>query len=153
MFPPSSTPLPAEHQFLPPIEGDNQKGDRSMTGSISRSTPSRKALLFQLDEALASSLQQVLSNCNCNTSVTDSEEKRTPPDIVFCPSSAAILSVALARFHGLPVVVVSRLPEVEGWLNALEDGAADYCAAPFEAAQLRWLLETHTRKHTAIAAA
>jgi DNA-binding response OmpR family regulator len=124
-----------------------------MTGSIVHSTPSRKALLFELEAALASSLEQVLSNCNCDTSLADGEDKRTPPDIVFCPPAAAILSAALARFRGLPVVVVSRLPEVEGWLNALENGAADYCAAPFEAPQLRWLLDTHTRRPTAFAAA
>jgi chemotaxis response regulator CheB len=33
---------------------------------------------------------------------------------------------------GVPVVVVSRLPEASLWLNVLELGAADYCAAPFE---------------------
>lgn len=50
------------------------------------------------------------------------------------------------------MVVVSRLPEVEGWLNALEAGAADYCAAPFEPAQLGWLLETNTRVRALAAA-
>ena len=124
-----------------------------MTGSISRSTPSRKALLFGLEAALAASLEQVLSTCNCNATLADSEDQRATPDIVFCPSSSPTLQTALARFRGLPIVVVSRLPEVEGWLNALEDGAADYCAAPFEATQLRWLLETHTSKRTAFAAA
>ncbi len=64
-----------------------------------------------------------------------------------------MLKTALVRFRGLPVVVVSRLPEVEGWLDALEDGAADYCAAPFEPVQLRWLLDTHTRVRNAYAAA
>ena len=32
---------------------------------------------------------------------------------------------------------------LERGLNALEEGAADYCAAPFEPVQMRWLLQTH----------
>ena len=43
---------------------------------------------------------------------------------------------------GIPLIVVSRLPEVSKWLNALEQGAADYCGAPFEARQLRWALNS-----------
>jgi DNA-binding response OmpR family regulator len=55
-------------------------------------------------------------------------------------------------FPHLPVIVVSRLPETDEWLDALEAGAADYCAAPFEIIHLRWLFETHAgeaRKGTA----
>ena len=62
---------------------------------------------------------------------------------MFCPTDPWALRQALADYHGTPVVVVSRLPEVDAWLNALEEGAADYCAAPFEAIQLSWLLQTH----------
>jgi DNA-binding response OmpR family regulator len=40
----------------------------------------------------------------------------------------------------LPVIVVTRLPEARNWLDALEAGAADYCGAPFEHVQLRWIL-------------
>ena len=35
--------------------------------------------------------------------------------------------------------------ETQEWLDALEAGAADYCAAPFEPVQLRWLLDAHMR--------
>ena len=42
----------------------------------------------------------------------------------------------------LPVVVVSRLPEVSAWLDALEQGAADYCGAPFERKQVGWVLNS-----------
>lgn len=124
-----------------------------MTGSKSHTTRSRIALLFGLEEALASSLQEVLSRCGCHSKRAGSEESRRPADIVFCPASPDLRRAALARFRGLPVVVVSRLPEVEGWLDALEDGAADYCAAPFEPVQLKWLLDTHTRHRKAFAAA
>ncbi|MCS7042756.1 MAG: hypothetical protein NZR01_08190 [Bryobacteraceae bacterium] len=78
-----------------------------------------------------------------------------PPraDIVFCPSSHAMLRKAMTLFPGTPVVVVSRLPEVDGWLDALEEGAADYCAPPFETVQIRWLLETHAGGRHSMAAA
>ena len=42
----------------------------------------------------------------------------------------------------LPFVVVTRLPETSDWLDALEAGATDYCAAPYEARQIRWLMES-----------
>jgi hypothetical protein len=45
----------------------------------------------------------------------------------------------------LPVVVVSRIPEVRGWLDALEAGASDYCGAPFETIQVQWVLESSLR--------
>jgi DNA-binding response OmpR family regulator len=40
------------------------------------------------------------------------------------------------------VIVVSRVPEVSAWLSALEQGASDYCGAPFEARQVRWALNS-----------
>ncbi|HWB95481.1 MAG TPA: hypothetical protein VG672_02230 [Bryobacteraceae bacterium] len=42
----------------------------------------------------------------------------------------------------LPFVVATRLPEVKAWLDALDAGASDYCAAPFEPAQIRWIMES-----------
>ena len=60
--------------------------------------------------------------------------------LIFTPETD-LLSVQ--RSHpGVPVIVVSRLPEVSAWLWALEQGAADYCGAPFEARQVRWALNS-----------
>ena len=55
---------------------------------------------------------------------------------------------------GLPFIVVSRLPETSQWLDALEAGATDYCAAPFEPIQLQWILDTalHNYRPPAVAA-
>jgi hypothetical protein len=48
------------------------------------------------------------------------------------------------------VVVETRNPEVREWLDALESGAADYCAAPFERSQLRWIMDSNvTYRHAA----
>jgi DNA-binding NtrC family response regulator len=42
----------------------------------------------------------------------------------------------------LPVVVVTRLPGARQWLDALDSGAADYCGAPFERVQVRWIMQS-----------
>lgn len=123
-----------------------------MTGMSPLHPP--RAVLFALDDNLAASLKTELARCGCETDEApgpDGGPRRT--DIVFCPPSRELLRRALELFPRVPVVVVSRLPEVEGWLDALEEGAADYCAAPFESIQLRWLIETHTGGRRAIAAA
>jgi hypothetical protein len=44
------------------------------------------------------------------------------------------------------------VPEVTDWLKALEHGAADYCGAPFEARQVRWLLNSSLAPANRIAA-
>jgi|SRR5579863_1894878 len=65
-------------------------------------------------------------------------------DAVFCngdcPGYALVLRQIRDLRPNLPIVVVTRLPESEKWLNALEEGADDYCSAPFEAIQVRWIL-------------
>jgi DNA-binding response OmpR family regulator len=67
-------------------------------------------------------------------------------DAVFCNGDSPDYPALLRRVRNLrpdlPVVVVTRLPESDKWLNALEAGAADYCSAPFEAIQVRWILSS-----------
>jgi DNA-binding NtrC family response regulator len=66
---------------------------------------------------------------------------------VFCPPQERNLKPVLAatgqRSPNVPVVVVTRHPEVSEWLDAMDAGAADYCAAPFEPKQVRWILESN----------
>jgi DNA-binding response OmpR family regulator len=97
-----------------------------------------RAFLHGLDETLAKELSRVLRDSHCEVSA-DAERA----DIAFCPWQQPVFDEVAAVFGRRPVVVVSRLPEVTSWLDALEAGAADYCAAPFESIQMRWLLETH----------
>lgn len=123
-----------------------------MTSAPIPESPPRRAALYCLDSRLALELGQELSRCGCVAEPANGGVVE-PVDIVFCPSARPILRQALALFPKTPVVVVSRLPEVEGWLDALEEGAADYCAPPFEAAQIRWLLETHAGTRRSVAAA
>lgn len=114
-----------------------------------------KAAFFGLERVLSNALSEALTRCNCFISNNNQEADRDSarPDIVFCSPEPNVLEPALRRYQHTPVVVVSRLPEVDGWLDALEAGAADYCAAPFEPTQLRWLLDTHARARKALAAA
>jgi PleD family two-component response regulator len=99
-----------------------------------------KAYLAGLDDSLSAELIRVLRATSCE--LTDDPSLA---QIVFCPWQAEAFREAAARFRHVPVVVVSRLPEVQGWLDALEAGAADYCASPFEKVQIQWLLERHVR--------
>jgi len=101
-----------------------------------------KILLFGLDCALADELSRVLRQLGQNVSVTSKHTvlEASDADVIFAGSDD--LSDALAASPKRPVIVASRLPEVKAWLSALEAGAADYCGAPFEAAQLRWLLNS-----------
>jgi DNA-binding NtrC family response regulator len=52
-----------------------------------------------------------------------------------------------------PFIVVTRMPEVKAWLDALEAGATDYCAEPIEPKQVQWLLDSAFSKRTAMSAA
>jgi DNA-binding NtrC family response regulator len=61
---------------------------------------------------------------------------RVGADLVFCGTDRqqylTILQDLRHQGQTVPVVVVSRLPETGDWLDAMDAGACDYCAAPFE---------------------
>jgi DNA-binding NtrC family response regulator len=73
-------------------------------------------------------------------------------DLVFCETRHPGL-LSLLNAVSSPVVVVSRVPEVNDWLDAMDAGAADYCAAPFERDQLDWILESNLGSQKAAAVA
>lgn len=106
------------------------------------------AHLSGLDEPMRRELANALRAISCQ--VTD--DARTA-DIVFCGWDPAEVTKRIAGYGGKSVVVVSRAPDVKGWLDALEAGAADYCAAPFESIQLRWIVDAHLRRKVRSAAA
>ena len=90
----------------------------------------------------------VISICFLLVSVTSRKdlESQNPEskqfDLVFCETHHPGL-LKLLHAVSSPVVVVSRVPEVNDWLDAMDAGAADYCAAPFEREQLDWILESN----------
>jgi hypothetical protein len=104
--------------------------------------------LLDVEADLSASLASALRDQGCRpASATESA------DILFCSPLSASVDAALARAAGRPVIAVSRLPETAQWLDALEAGAADYCAAPFESIHVRWLLDRYCRPRPPVAAA
>lgn len=56
------------------------------------------------------------------------------------PDFRQTLSRLRESYADLPVIVVSRHPDARQWLDALDGGATDYCGAPFERVQIRWIM-------------
>ena len=78
------------------------------------------------------------------------------PHVVFVCGDAlealALVSALRQLDPDLPVVVATRMPETKHWLDALEAGAADYCGAPFEPVQVRWVMNSVLREPGRLAA-
>ncbi len=70
-------------------------------------------------------------------------------EMVFCSADweawRALLRLLRRHRPGLPVVVVSRFGETGDWVEALEAGAWDCCAPPFDAAELGGIFERARR--------
>jgi len=62
--------------------------------------------------------------------------------IVFCGTKTETVKDLRRMNPNASIIAVSRLPETTDWLNVIEAGADDYCAAPFESHQLRWILDS-----------
>ena len=101
-----------------------------------------------LDGELRHGLAAALESLSCH--VSDSPQ---PAQIIFCDWNPAEFTRRLTEFSGKPIVVVSRSTDVSAWLDALEAGAADYCAPPFESTQLRWIIEALLQRRPRSAAA
>ena len=105
-------------------------------------------LLVGLESPMVDELTRVLRQLG--QSVQAASAGSTDIQLIFT-SEAALVSTQQSH-PGVPVIVVSRVPEVSAWLHALEQGAADYCGAPFEARQVRWALNSSLARTNRIAA-
>ena len=97
-----------------------------------------KVLLLGLESPMAEQLSLVLQQLGQDVAIT--QDTTSDVQVVFAPEGD--IQAVQQSLPGVPVIIVSRLPEVSKWLHALEQGAADYCGAPFEARQLRWALNS-----------
>jgi DNA-binding response OmpR family regulator len=110
-------------------------------------------LLFGLDDSLANELSDALSSfcggvsrqefssaSQCRSAATEAEV-----GLIFCGTQPQLVRDLKVRFRSAAIIVVSRLAEASDWLDALEAGACDYCAAPFETHQIRWILDSSLR--------
>lgn len=106
------------------------------------------ALLYGLSEDLAGDLMKPLAKL-CSR-IDDVRHQFAAiascgAQVIFCGPGAEIVSKLRQTQPDASIVVVSRHPEVSGWLDSMEAGATDYCAAPFEFAQVQWILESSMR--------
>ncbi len=96
-----------------------------------------------LESPIPFELERVLTHEGHQVTVRESHDY-AGADAVFCsgdgPDYAMLLHGIRRQWPNLPVVVVTRLPDSDKWLDALEAGASDYCSAPFEPIQVRWIL-------------
>ena len=107
--------------------------------------------LLGLPEDLSNELARILldESHQVTRRLYVSDLRRTPnASAVFIsgdnPEYRETLSLLRESHPDLPVIVVTRHPETRHWLEALDAGAADYCGAPFEHIQLRWILGSVT---------
>ncbi len=119
---------------------------------MSKHESNTRILLLGLESGLAAELAAVLKRRNrvVHSVAFESPKQalraaaRVAADVVFCgadrESYAALLDEMRERRSTLPLIVVSRTPETSEWLDAIEAGAADYCAAPFESSHVEWIL-------------
>jgi DNA-binding NtrC family response regulator len=113
----------------------------------------RRALLCVLEATLESELREALSDPKLHVQldvcrdVAECMEKLSTiqPDVVFCTAADGLLPFLKRIDEQAPVIVVSPCPDTREWIDAMEAGAADYCAPPFESWQLRWMLESAAR--------
>jgi DNA-binding response OmpR family regulator len=119
-----------------------------------------RVALLGLPQDLASQLSRVLlseAHTVDRRRYIQDLSKRSKPLVVFLcadtPDFEETLSALKREEPGLPFVVVTRMPDAVQWLNALEAGAADYCGAPFETVQVRWVMSSVLRDQTHRAAA
>jgi DNA-binding NtrC family response regulator len=117
-------------------------------------TPASKIVIFGLADRLASDSGKILSEQGHDVVSSPflpaaqalNLIKKVNADFIFCdadPAHYLVLLEAIRRVNlGLPLVVVSPQPDTHAWLDALQAGATDFCAPPFESAALRWILES-----------
>jgi len=107
-----------------------------------------RTVILGLPDDLASSLGHVLREQGHAVRLVHALQEvcYDHPEVAFIsgdnPEFPNYLDSLRASAPDLPLVVVTRFPENSTWLDALEAGAKDYCGAPFEPAQLRWIMDT-----------
>lgn len=113
-----------------------------------------KVLLYGLDDRLAEELNSALHGLAVTLRAESAHDvsqcldtRESPaPQLIFCSFENGLESMLHAvsgHGRGVPVIAVSRHAEVHHWIDAIEAGAADYCAAPFESGHMRWLLQSN----------
>lgn len=109
-------------------------------------------MLYGLEPAVALPLAAVLEEAGSQVEsrpiveperFTESIAGRPLP-VIFCAAAecARLLRAFAARGLRVPLVVAARQPNTNEWLDALEQGAADYCGLPFDRSQVGWIVKS-----------
>lgn len=78
------------------------------------------------------------------------------PAVLFCDTSlpdgswADVLALATQEERQIPLIVVSRVVDINLYVNALEKGAVDFIVPPFYRQDISHVLKFATRKDVAI---
>lgn len=112
-----------------------------------------QVMLYGLEPKLATDLVRVLApNSEVLPSAGVSGDlaealRNERLDIIFSSSKPEycqpLLEAVKTLDRHIPVVVVSAEPEFAQWDEAMEAGASDYCAAPFNPSQIHLILTSH----------
>jgi DNA-binding response OmpR family regulator len=117
-------------------------------------------IFIGLEQATASQIRKVLPadrHCIEYKDAITSTRDLPGADIVFVGGghnqSLSFLRQVKTAVPHVPCVVATRMPETNEWLDSLEAGATDYCAAPFDSGQLLRLLNAVCPARTGAATA
>jgi len=116
-------------------------------------------LLLGLDEASAETLAKLsiqAGHTPRREAMRTTFQTRTEEDLVFVSGDQSSYRSAIAGIRQFPaapaVIVISRLGETSGWLDALEAGATDFCAAPYTLPQIQGAITAAVSRTKAFAA-
>ncbi len=100
------------------------------------------ALAVDLREALAGFCEGIQTEVLSGIAQARTAVRSYRATVVFCGTKTETVKDLRRLNPSASIISVSRLPETTDWLNVIEAGADDYCAAPFETHQLRWILDS-----------
>ena len=127
--------------------------------SMTQTQPGVQVMIYGLEGQLATELLDAVAKLGVpvdRQAFRDAQECRlsaadSVTDIIFCSPDSDRVRALRASHPTAFIIAASRLPDVSDWLDAIEAGANDYCASPFEPTQVRWILESSLRHHSAAA--
>jgi hypothetical protein len=101
------------------------------------------ALIFGLTDDLTRELLKPLAPfCTDVQSASETDPCLRGANVIFCGADKKTVTTLRSQHPKASIIVVSRHPEVGDWLDSIEAGATDYCAAPFDSTQVQWILES-----------
>jgi len=106
--------------------------------------PRRSVDLIDFPDDLAQPVMARLKaeSCSVNRRRHIGEIKSDTVAVLICgddPDWRTLLGDIRAYRPDVLLIVVTRLPDHDKWLDALESGADDYCCLPLEQQHVRWL--------------